>query len=59
MGHALKKTERIYILPRDKSVIASPRAAIGDDCSHADQVKNGFSFGFARYEKAMDKLSKV
>lgn len=59
MGHALKKTERLCIPPRDKRVVASPRAAMGDECSHADQVKNGFNFGFTRYEKAMDKLSKV
>lgn len=59
MGHALKKTERLCIPPRDKSAVASPRAAMGDGFTHADQVNNAFSFGFARYEKAMDKLSKV
>ncbi|NPE52416.1 MULTISPECIES: hypothetical protein [Dickeya] len=59
MSHALRKSERLYIPPRDKGVVASPRAAMGSDCAHADQVKNAFAFGFARYEKAMEDLSKV
>lgn len=59
MGHAQKKAERVYIPPRDKSIVASPRAAMSDDTTHHDQVKNAFGFGFARYEKAMEELSKV
>ncbi len=59
MSHALKKAERLLIPPRDKSIIASPRAAIGDGYAHKDQVKNAFDFGFVRYEKAMEELSKV
>ncbi|WP_033782125.1 hypothetical protein [Pantoea sp. 9140] len=59
MGHAQKKAERLYIPPRDKRAIAGPRASIGDDSTHHDQVRNAFGFGFARYEKAMDDLSKV
>lgn len=56
MSHALRKPERLYIPPRDKGVVASPCAAMGSDCVHADQVKNAFAFGFARYEKAMEDL---
>ena len=59
MGHALKKADRLYIPPRDKSTVAKPRAAISESCSHNDQVKNAFEFGFSRYEKAMEELSKV
>ncbi|GAB2953933.1 hypothetical protein [Hafnia psychrotolerans] len=59
MGHAQKKAERLYIPPRDKSIVAAPRAAISDEATHHDQVKNAFGFGFARYEKAMEDLSKV
>ncbi|WP_211725307.1 hypothetical protein [Pantoea dispersa] len=59
MGHAQKKAERLYIPPRDKSIVATPRAAMSDGTSHQDQVKNAFDFGFARYEKAMEQLSKV
>jgi hypothetical protein len=59
MSYALRKPERLYIPRRDKTVVASPRAATGDGIAHADQVKNAFDFGFARYEKAMDELSKV
>ncbi|ECD7340280.1 hypothetical protein FAS33_25465 [Salmonella enterica subsp. enterica serovar Newport] len=59
MGHALKKADRLYIPPRDKSMVAKPRAAISKACSHTGQVKNAFEFGVARYEKAMEELSKV
>ncbi|MEX2977359.1 hypothetical protein AB4J97_10600 [Serratia fonticola] len=59
MSHALKRAERLYIPPRDKSAVASPQAAIGANSTHCDQVKNAFDFGFARYEKAMEDLSKV
>ena len=59
MGHALKKADRLYIPPRDKSTVAKPRAAISSACSHTEQVKNAFEFGFSRYEKAMEELSKV
>lgn len=59
MSHALKKADRLYIPPRDKKTVASPRAAIGSCSTHEDQVKNAFGFGFARYEKAMEDLSKV
>ena len=48
MGHALKKADRLYIPPRDKSTVAKPRAAISEACSHTGQVKNAFEFGFAR-----------
>lgn len=59
MGHAQKKAERLHIPPRDKSIVAAPRAAMSDDSTHQDQVKNAFGFGFARYEKALEDLSKV
>ncbi|SUC36195.1 hypothetical protein [Providencia rustigianii] len=59
MGHALQKPSRLNIPARDKSKIAAPRAAISEQCSHDNQVKNAFDFGFARYEKAMEKLAKV
>lgn len=59
MGHAQEKVERLYIPPRDKSVVAAPRAAMSDGSTHHDQVKNALGFGFARYEKAMEDLSKV
>lgn len=59
MGHALKKADRLYIPPRDKSTVAKPRAAISEHCPHTEQVKNAFEFGFSRYEKAMEELSKV
>ena len=59
MGHAQKKAERLYIPPRDKSIVAAPRAAMSDDTTHQGQVQNAFGFGFARYEKAMEDLSKV
>lgn len=59
MSHALKRAERLPIPPRDRSITASPRAAVGDGYAHKDQVKNAFDFGFARYDKAMEDLSKV
>lgn len=59
MSHALRKASRLNIPPRDKSKIATPRAVVGCNCSHKEQVKNAFSIGFARFETAMDKLSKV
>ncbi|SPY78169.1 hypothetical protein [Providencia rustigianii] len=59
MGHALQKPSRLNIPARDKSKIAAPRAAISEQCPHDNQVKNAFDFGFARYEKAMEKLAKV
>ncbi|SFN29978.1 hypothetical protein SAMN05216516_10536 [Izhakiella capsodis] len=59
MGHALEKADRLYIPPRDKSTVAKPKAAISKSCSHTDQVNNALEFGFARYEKAMEALSKV
>ncbi|MFJ5691831.1 hypothetical protein [Providencia stuartii] len=57
MGHALQKPNRLNIPARDKSKVAAPRAAISEQCSHDNQVKNAFDFGFARYEKAMEKLA--
>lgn len=59
MSHALRKANRMCIPPRDKSKVASPRASIGENCSHSEQVKNAFDFGFARYEKVMEELAKV
>lgn len=59
MGHAQKKADRLYIPPRDKSIVATPRAALGADVTHQDQVIMAFDFGFTRYEKAMEDLSKV
>ncbi|ENG71715.1 putative bacteriophage protein [Escherichia coli p0305293.8] len=47
------------IPPRDKSVVAVPRPVIDENCAHREQVKNAFDFGFSRYEKAMEELSKV
>lgn len=59
MGHALQKPNRLLIPARDKSKIAAPKPAISEQCSHEVQVKNVFDFGFARYEKAMEKLAKA
>lgn len=59
MSHALKKADRLSIQPRDKSTVAKPHAAISETSFHNDQVKNAFEFGFSRYEKAMEHLSKV
>ncbi|MBW9511293.1 hypothetical protein [Escherichia coli] len=59
MSYALKKHTRLTIPPRDKSVVAAPRPAIDENCTHREQVKNAFDFGFSRYEKAMEDLSKV
>ncbi|HCN6454724.1 TPA: hypothetical protein N6020_005160, partial [Escherichia coli] len=53
------KHPRLTIPPRDKSVVAAPRPAIDENCTHREQVKNAFDFGFSRYEKAMEELSKV
>ncbi|CCQ28777.2 putative phage protein [Escherichia coli 2-011-08_S3_C3] len=39
--------------------MAAPRPAIDENCTHREQVKNAFDFGFSRYEKAMEELSKV
>lgn len=38
MSHALKKADRLYIPPRDKSTVAKPRAAISETCSHTGKV---------------------
>ncbi len=59
MSHALKNADRLYIPPRDKGTKAYPRASMDTSSTHADQVKNAFAFGFSRYEKAMEELSKV
>nr|WP_279169351.1 hypothetical protein [Providencia huaxiensis] len=59
MGHVLQKPNRLLIPARDKNKIASPKPAISEQCSHEVQVKNAFDFGFARYEKAMEKRAKV
>jgi hypothetical protein len=59
MSCPIKKHTRLSIPPRDKSVVAVPRPAIDENCAHREQVKNAFDFGFSRYEKAMEELSKV
>ncbi|MBP6121463.1 MULTISPECIES: hypothetical protein [Providencia] len=59
MGNALQKANRLNIPTRDKAKIAAPKAAISEQSTHDNQVKNAFDFGFARYEKAMKKLAKV
>ena len=59
MGHVQRKAVRLNIQPRDKSIVASPRAAVSDKCSHSGQVENAFDFAFTRYETAMKDLSKV
>ncbi|ECU9162031.1 TPA: hypothetical protein G5T75_003359 [Salmonella enterica] len=59
MSYALKKNSRLNIPPRDKSVVAVPRAVVDGRHTHSEQVKNAFDFGFTRYEKAMEELSKV
>ncbi len=59
MSYELKKHTRLNIPPRDKRVVAAPRPAIDENCTHREQVKNAFDFGFSRYEKAMEDLSKV
>ncbi|HAV8123654.1 TPA: hypothetical protein ACM6YZ_004462 [Escherichia coli] len=59
MSCPLKKHTRLSIPPRDKNVVAVLRPAIDGNCTHREQVKNAFGFGFSRYEKAMEDLSKV
>ncbi|APC11203.1 hypothetical protein NQ837_000927 [Providencia rettgeri] len=59
MSHALQKPNRLNIPARDKNKIAAPRAAMSEQGSHDNQVKNAFDFGFTRYEKTMEKLAKV
>ncbi len=56
MGNALKKTDRIYIPPRDKSQVAKARPAEGD---YQAQLEKGFCMAFQRYEKALEELAKV
>lgn len=59
MGHAQRKTDRLYIPARDKSKVAHPRAVLGHDCNHQHQVDNALRLTFVRYEKALEELSKV
>lgn len=56
MGHALKKPDRIYIPPRDKSAEAKARPAEG---VHGVQLDKAFCMAFQRYEKALEELAKV
>lgn len=56
MGHALKKTDRIYIPPRDKSQVAVARPAEGE---YKAQLEKAFCAAFQRYEKALEELAKV
>ncbi|MBG6290811.1 hypothetical protein [Pseudomonas nitroreducens] len=57
MGHALKKTDRIYIPPRDKSRgEAVARPAEGE---YQVQLEKAFCMAFQRYEKALEELAKV
>jgi hypothetical protein len=59
MGHVQKKENRLCIPPRDKHVEVKAKPALGNNCSHNEQVMNAFSFGFTRYKKAMKDLSNV
>lgn len=56
VGHALKKTDRIYIPQRDKSRVASARPAEGE---YQVQIEKAFCMAFERYEKAFEELAKV
>ncbi|EMG5018777.1 hypothetical protein ACM74F_01075 [Pseudomonas aeruginosa] len=56
MGYALKKTDRIYIPPRDKSQVAVARPAEGE---YKAQLEKAFCAAFQRYEKALEELAKV
>jgi len=56
VGHALKKTDRIYIPQRDKSRVAEPRSAEG---VYQAQIEKAFCTAFQRYEKAFEALAKV
>lgn len=56
MGHALKKTDRIYIPQRDKNRVASPRPVEGE---YQVQIEKAFCMAFERYEKAFEELAKV
>ena len=56
MGHALKKTDRIYIPQRDKSRVAVARPAEGE---YQVQIEKAFCMAFERYEKAFEELAKV
>lgn len=56
MGHALKKTDRIYIPQRDKNRVATARPAEGE---YQAQIEKAFCTAFHRYEKALEDLSKV
>lgn len=56
MGHALKKTDRIYIPQRDKTRVASARPVDGE---YQAQIEKAFCLAFQRYEKTFEDLSKV
>lgn len=56
MGHALKKTDRIYIPQRDKARVATARPAEG---VYQAQIEKAFCTAFHRYEKAFEDLAKV
>ena len=59
MGNAQRKTTRLYIPARNKDEVAKPKPALGHECDHKEQVAHAFNFGFGRYKKAMEDLSKV
>jgi hypothetical protein len=56
VGHALKKTDRIYIPQRDKARVATARPAEG---AYQAQIEKAFCTAFHRYEKAFEDLAKV
>lgn len=57
MGHALEKESRLLIPARDKSLIAKPKPCLGQ--AHVEQTAKAAAIGMLRYEKALEKLSKV
>lgn len=57
MEHDLKKSDRVYIPPRDQSKEAKAKPCTSEN--HIDQLVNAAELGMLRYEKAMEKLAKV
>lgn len=57
MGLALRKDGRLSIPTRNQSQIAKPKPCLG--IKHDEQVCSAVAVGMIRYERAMDKLSKV
>lgn len=56
MASAVRKPDRLNIIPRDKSMVAQAHPVEGD---HEQQISAAFAKTFRRYEKALEELSKI